>query len=89
MDSEDVYEMVVVAAEGCRTPEHDGCRIAAGSVCPPAPRKRRIYNMKQKKRNLPPKEGYFQAPNDLELIFGIMPRKSNYNYVPLQACLQG
>jgi len=52
---------------GCRTPRHGG--IPANLVCPPAPRKKRIYGYPPV---CPPKDGFFQPP-DLELVFTPLP----------------
>jgi len=55
--------------EGCRTPKHSGCRIPPATMCPSAPKKKRVVYSTKK---VPPKNGYFQPP-DLELIFRVLP----------------
>ncbi|CAO2825519.1 unnamed protein product [Amaranthus hypochondriacus] len=51
----------------CKTPRLG--RIPASLVCPPPPRKKRVY---ANQAVVPPKGGYFHPP-DLELIFSNSP----------------
>ncbi|GAA0175804.1 hypothetical protein LIER_28908 [Lithospermum erythrorhizon] len=66
MDAKKNGDKIEEEEGGCKTPRHRGSSIPLPSICPPAPKKRRVY-MKQQSA---PKEGYFNHP-DIEVFFAI------------------
>ncbi|KAK9683324.1 hypothetical protein RND81_10G132100 [Saponaria officinalis] len=65
---------------GCRTPRHGG--ITVDGVCPPAPRKKRVYANHPVVG--PPKGGFFKPP-DLESIFAPLTVKQD-SFVICRTC---
>ncbi|CAN0910794.1 Cyclin-dependent protein kinase inhibitor SMR4 [Linum grandiflorum] len=53
--------------DGCRTPDRNEDRIPEQRHPPLPPRKKRILVKKTKR--VPPKNGYFNPPDDLDVLF--------------------
>ncbi|TXG74107.1 hypothetical protein EZV62_002686 [Acer yangbiense] len=67
---------LMIMQEGCSTPTREECRIpGVAACCPPPPKKKKKAFSFGKKRE-PPKNGYFQSPDELEAFFNIIgPRR--------------
>lgn len=66
--------VMTMEEDGCATPTRGDFRIPAASAPPPPPRKKPMYGGGKKRG--PPKNGYFQAPDDLELLFAAGKRQA-------------
>ncbi|KAI5665986.1 hypothetical protein M9H77_15839 [Catharanthus roseus] len=62
-------------AEGCSTPKREEYKIPMMSAPPPPPRKKRCDWGGGGMKKETPKNGYFNPPDDLELLFTMPPRR--------------